>query len=63
MNICPHLAAKDSIVMKCVANTCGLVATLLVAGNALADASGYDALVGRLGSETPPGAGIGVLKM
>jgi len=63
MNICPHLAAKDSIVMRCVANTCGLVATLLVAGNALADASGYDALVARLGSATPTGAGIGVLQM
>ena len=63
MNTCPHLAAKDSIVMRCVANTCGLVATLVVAGNAFADASGYDALVARLGSATPTGAGIGVLQM
>ena len=49
--------------MRCVANTCGLVATLVVAGNAFADASGYDALVARLGSATPTGAGIGVLQM
>ena len=47
----------------CVAISFGVVATIFVAGNALADASGYDALVARLGLATPTGAGIGVVQV
>ena len=46
-----------------VAISFGVVATIFVAGNALADASGYDALAARLGLATPTGAGIGVVQV
>ena len=40
-----------------------LMASMVASCNALADSTGYSALVERLGSATPTGAGIGVVQV